>query len=366
MKVAIVHYWLVNMRGGEKVLEALCELYPEADIYTHVYDPRNISETIKRHHIKTSFIQRLPNAIAWYQNYLPLMPFALRFFNLKQYDLVISAESGPSKGMRLSKNALHICYCHSPMRYVWDLFDEYFRSVGLFKKGMMLLCMKPLRIWDRWTAKRVDQFIANSTTVQRRIRDCYGRESIVIHPPVDLEAFQISSKVDDYYLLFGQVIQYKRPDLAIKAFNASGRKLIVVGQGNMLNDLMKIAKPNIQFMGRLEDSQIQRLVSQCKALIFPGLEDFGIIPVEVMSSGRPVIAYGQGGVLDTVIDGQTGIFFSEQTVASLNAAIDKYEKTGDQFIPKNIQASTEKFSKAQFKTQFTDLIKKLQRKSGYR
>jgi len=154
----------------------------------------------------------------------------------------------------------------------------------------------------------------------------------------------------------------KRPDLAIEAFNASGRKLIVVGQGNMLNDLMKIAKSNIQFMGRLEDSQIQGLVSQCKALIFPGLEDFGIIPVEVMSSGRPVIAYGQGGILDTVIDGQTGIFFPEQTVTSLNAAIDQYEKTADQFIPKNIKASTEKFSKAQFKTQFTDLIKTLQRK----
>ncbi|QWD33997.1 glycosyltransferase family 4 protein [Polynucleobacter paneuropaeus] len=363
MKVAIVHYWLVNMRGGEKVLEALCELYPDADIYTHVYDSSAISEMIKRHRIKTSFIQRLPNAVAWYQNYLPLMPLALRFLNLKQYDLVISAESGPSKGVRLSKNALFICYCHSPMRYVWDLFDEYYRSVGLFKKGMMLLCMKPLRIWDRWTAQRVDQFVANSTTVQRRIQNCYGRESIVIHPPVDLEAFQISSKADDYYLLFGQVIQYKRPDLAIEAFNASGRKLIVVGQGNMLKDLKKIAKSNIQFMGRLEDSQIQKLVSQCKALIFPGLEDFGIIPVEVMSSGRPVIAYGQGGVLDTVMDGETGIFFADQTVASLNAAIDQYENTADQFIPEIIKTSTEKFSKMQFKLKFTDLVKSLQSQS---
>lgn len=359
MKVAIVHYWLVNMRGGEKVLEALCELYPDADIYTHVYDSSAISETIKRHRIKTSFIQRLPNAVAWYQNYLPLMPLALRFLNLKQYDLVISAESGPSKGVRLSKNALFICYCHSPMRYVWDLFDEYFRSVGLFKKMMMLICMKPLRIWDRWTSKRVNQFVANSTTVQKRILDCYQRDSVVIHPPVDIDYFQIQEPVSDYYLLFGQLIQYKRPDLAIEAFNQSGRKLVVIGQGGMLEGLKKLAKPNIQFLGRLDDVAIKRYLAHCKALVFPGLEDFGIVPVEVMACGRPAIAFGQGGVLDTVVDGKTGIYFREQTAQSLNEAIDQYEKSLNQFNPQAIREWTYKFSKNQFQNKFEELVDRL-------
>lgn len=347
------------MRGGEKVLEALCELYPQADIYTHVYDPENISETIKKHQIKTTFIQRLPRATKWYQNYLPLMPIALRFLNLKKYDLVISSESGPAKGVRLSKGAMYICYCHSPMRYVWDLFDEYFRSVGLFKKIMMLLCMKPLRIWDRWTSKRVNQFVANSTTVQKRIFDCYQRDSVVIHPPVDIGYFQIEEPIDDYYLLFGQLIQYKRPDLAIQAFNQSGRKLVVIGQGSMHEGLKKLAKPNIQFLGRLDDGAIKGYLAHCKALIFPGLEDFGIVPVEVMACGRPVIAYGQGGVLDTVVDGKTGIYFREQTAQSLNAAIDQYEKSLSQFNSQAIREWTHKFSKEQFQSQFKELADQL-------
>ncbi len=356
MKVAIVHYWLVNMRGGEKVLEALCELYPQADIYTHVYDPKNISSTIKQHQIKTTFIQRLPRAIQWYQNYLPLMPIALRFLNLKKYDLVISSESGPAKGVRLNEDAMYVCYCHSPMRYVWDLFDEYYRSVGLFKKLMMLLCMKPLRIWDRWTSKRVNQFVANSTTVQKRIFDCYQRDSVVIHPPVDIDHFQIQQSMGDYYLLFGQLIQYKRPDLAIEAFNQSGRKLVVIGQGGMLEALKKKAKPNIQFLGRLDDDQIRGYLASCKALIFPGLEDFGIVPVEVMACGRPVIAYGKGGVLDTVVNGKTGIYFETQTAQALNDAIEHFEKSPNQFNPQAIREWTYKFSKEQFQSQFKELI----------
>jgi len=347
------------MRGGEKVLEALCELYPQADIYTHVYDPKNISSTIKKHQIKTTFIQHLPRASKWYQNYLPLMPLALWFLNLRKYDLVISSESGPAKGVRLNEKATYICYCHSPMRYVWDLFDEYYRSVGLFKKLMMIICMKPLRIWDRWTSKRVNQFIANSTIVQKRILDCYGRDSVVIHPPVDVYHFNIEESVGDYYLLFGQLIQYKRPDLAIEAFNESARKLVVIGQGGMLEALKKLAKSNIQFLGRLDDDEIRGYLTHCRALIFPGLEDFGIVPVEVMACGRPVIAYGKGGVLDTVVNGKTGIYFQEQTAQCLNEAIDQFEQSINQFNPQEIRKWTYKFSKKQFQYQFRELVSRL-------
>jgi glycosyltransferase involved in cell wall biosynthesis len=350
------------MRGGEKVLEALCKLYPQADIYTHVYDPENISEAIKKHQIKTTFIQRLPRAIKWYQNYLPLMPLALWFLNLKKYDLVISSESGPAKGVQLNKEAMYICYCHSPMRYVWDLFDEYFRSVGLFKRMMMLICTKPLRIWDRWTSRRVNQFIANSTTVQKRILECYQRDSVVIHPPVDIDSFGIQGAIGDYYLLFGQLIQYKRPDLAVEAFNHSGRKLIVIGQGGMLDSLRKLAKPNVQFLGRLDDVAIKGYLAHCRALIFPGLEDFGIVPVEVMACGRPVIAFGQGGVLDTVINEKTGVYFKKQTVQSLNEAIDQYEKVSNQFNPEAIREWAHNFSKEKFQSQFKELTDRLMMK----
>lgn len=359
MKVAIVHYWLVNMRGGEKVLEALCELYPQADIYTHVYDPENISEAIKKHQIKTTFIQRLPKAIKWYQNYLPLMPIALWFLNLKKYDLVIGLESGPTKGVRVSKNALVINCCFTPMRYIWDLFDEYFSSVGAFKKLMMLLCVGPLRIWDKQSSKRVDQFISISKIVQERVKNCYGRESVIIYPPVEVDSFAIASKVDDYYLMFGQLVSYKKPQLAVEAFNQSGKKLIVIGQGEQLARLKKMANSNIQFLGRLDDAEIKDFLAGCKALIFPGLEDFGIVPVEAMASGRPVIAYGKGGALDTVVDGKTGVYFHEQTVDSLNQAIEQFERNTSQFNSEEIRNWSRKFSKDQFKKQFKELVDRL-------
>ncbi|MBU3593265.1 glycosyltransferase [Polynucleobacter sp. 71A-WALBACH] len=359
MRVAIVHYWLVNMRGGEKVLEALCELYPQADIYTHVYDPENISEAIKKHHITTTFIQKLPKAIQWYQNYLPLMPFALWFLNLKNYDLVIGLESGPTKGARLSKNAICINCCFTPMRYIWDLFDEYYASVGIFKKLMMLLCVKPLRWWDVFTSKRVDLFISISTIVKKRVKNCYGRDSVIIYPPVEVDSFKISPNIGDYYLMFGQLVSYKRPQLAVEAFNASGKKLIVIGQGELLGGLKKIAQPNIEFLGRLDDDSIRSYLSNCKALIFPGLEDFGIVPVEAMASGRPVIAYGQGGALDTVVDGKTGVFFQEQTVHGLNQAIETFEKNARQYKPIEIREWARKFSKEHFQHQFLELVKPL-------
>jgi glycosyltransferase involved in cell wall biosynthesis len=347
------------MRGGEKVLEALCELYPEADIFTHVYDSTNISSLIKKHHIQTTFIQSLPNARKWYQNYLPLMPFALRLLNLKKYDLIISLESGPAKAVKVGPNTLHICCCFTPMRYLWDLYDEYYESARWFKKIAMVLLLKPLRIWDKASAKGVDQFIAISEIVKTRIKQTYGRDSIIIYPPVDVESFKVSEEIGDFYLLFGQLVSYKKPQLAVEAFNQSGKKLIVIGQGELLADLQKVAKPNIQFLGRLDTADIKCYLSSCRALIFPGLEDFGIVPVEVMASGRPVIAYGQGGALDTVIDGRTGLYFTEQTIESLNDAVERYEAQSEEFGPLVIKEWTKKFSKAHFKHQFTKCVSRL-------
>lgn len=347
------------MRGGEKVLEALCELYPQADIYTHVYDAEHISPIINKHHIKTTFIQSLPNARRWYQNYLPLMPFALWLLNLKKYDLVISLESGPAKAVRVSPSAVHICCCLTPMRYVWDLFNEYFQGANLFKKIAMLLLIKPLQIWDKASAKGVTQFVAISEIVKSRILKTYDRNSVIIHPPVDTDTFAIAPIIGDFYLMFGQLVGYKKPKLAVEAFNQSGKKLIVIGQGELLSDLQNIAKPNIQFLGRLSDEEIRRYLSTCQALIFPGLEDFGIVPVEVMASGRPVIAYGQGGALDTVVDKKTGVFFEEQTVDSLNEAIQWFEMHRDEFDPAEIKEWTTKFSRENFKKQFHDFANEL-------
>jgi len=352
MKVAIVHYWLVKMRGGEKVLEEFCEMFPEADIYTHVYQPDAISSTINKHKITTSFIARLPWATHLYQSYLPLMPLALKRLDLKGYDLVISSESGPAKGVIVAPGARHICYCHTPMRYIWDMYDSYRENAGFVTRVFMSLLGSWLRKWDRSTADGVDEFIANSHFVQQRIKNIYGRDSLVIYPPVAVEDFSVSESVDDYYLYAGELTQYKQPQLAIDAFNQSGRKLLVIGEGGMCDELKAVAKENIEFLGRLPFEQMKYHFSHCQALIFPGVEDFGIIPVEVMASGRPVVAFRAGGVLETVVEGKTGVFFDEQRPKALNAAVDRLEKDMDGFRPELIRAEAEKFSKDRFLESF--------------
>jgi len=356
LKVAILHYWLVNMRGGEKVLEALCELYPQADIFTHVYHPEAISGVITRHKIFTTFIQRLPWPVRFYKAYLPLMPFAVESLDLQAYDLVISSEAGPMKAALTRPDALHICYCHSPMRYIWDQYYEYRRGRGLLARLAMTLFATPLRIWDSASASRVDHFIANSRFVAARIRKFYGRDAIVINPPVATARFAISDKVEDYYLCFGQLVFYKRFDLAVAAFNQSGRRLIIAGAGEQSAALKKIAGSNITFLGRVEDENIPALLANCRALIFPGAEDFGIIPVETMAAGRPVIAYGTGGAAETIIDGQTGILFPTQTAASLNAAITSFEAQEPNFSPTTIRHHAQQFDTATFKSKIASLI----------
>lgn len=344
------------MRGGEKVVEALCELFPQADIFTHVYDPSAISETISRHKIETSFIQRLPGATKHYGRYLPLMPFAVESLDLQTYDLVISSEAGPVKAVITRPDALHVCYCHSPMRYIWDQYHEYRRNSGLVTRWSMSILAPFLRIWDTASASRVDHFITNSHFVAKRVKKYYGRDAMVIPPPVSTVDFKIVEQPGDFFLCFGQLVFYKRVDIAIQAFNKSGRRLIVVGQGEQEAALRKIAGPNIIFMGRQPDDKIRDLLSQCRALIFPGVEDFGIVPLEAMASGRPVIAYAAGGALETVVDGKTGILFTPQTGEGLEAALARFDHIEGEFDPIMLQQHARKFDKSLFKSRIQAFI----------
>ncbi len=355
MKIAIIHYWLIKMRGGEKVIEALCEMFPDADIYTHVYDPSTVSSTIASHKIITSFIARLPFAKTLYSIYLPLMPFALRRFDLSDYDLVISSESGPAKGVQVNAQCRHICYCHTPMRYIWDLYDVYLKHAGVITGFFMRLVVPLLRRWDLKTAAGVDVFIANSEFVRNRIINIYGRDAHVVYPPVAVEDFSVAD-ADDFYLYAGELTQYKMPQLAIEAFNQSGKKLVVIGDGELKGKLKQDASNNIAFLGRQSLDSLRYYFSHCKALIFPGIEDFGIVPVEVMASGRPIVAYRDGGALETVIEGRTGVFFDEQSPESLNMAVDRLEALMPYFDPALISAEMKKFSKSRFKREFSSCI----------
>lgn len=360
MKVALVHYWLLTLRGGEKVLESLCEIYPEADIFTHVYDEAAFAGSpIAKHKVFTSFISKLPFAKRLYKSYLPLMPMALENLDLSDYDLIISSESGPAKGIVPPPGALHICYCHSPMRYAWDMYHSYRSTTGKLKQLIMVPLMHYIRRWDQLSATQTDFFVANSQFVAGRVRRYYGRSAEVIYPPVAAEDFSISKQaIGEYYLLLGQLVPYKRADLAVKAFTASGKKLIVVGEGEQEKELRRIAGSNVEFRGRATYSEVKALLCQCKALIFPGVEDFGIVPLEAMSSGRPVIAFAKGGALETVVEGETGLFFEAQSEESLNAAVDRFEDNEALFDSHSIAMHARSFGKQRFADQFENFVKR--------
>ncbi len=329
MKVAIIHYWLVGMRGGEKVLEALCRMFPDADIFTHAYRPKAISDTIRRHRVYTTWISRLPAATRLYQSYLPFMPQALEDLDLSPYDLVISSESGPAKGVIVRPDAIHLCYCHSPMRYLWDQYHVYRQSSGPLKRLLMPPLFHRLRQWDVTSAARVDAFVANSNHVAARIRKYWRRDSTVVHPPVAVADFAPASahEVADFYLWVGELVSYKRPDLAVDAFNRLQKPLVMIGGGPELNRLKNQAGPSIRILGQVPFEVLKSHLARCRALVFPGEEDFGIVPVEAMASGRPVIAYARGGVLDTVVDGQTGLLFHEPRADSLMDAVHRFERS---------------------------------------
>jgi glycosyltransferase involved in cell wall biosynthesis len=343
-RVAIIHYWLVGMRGGERVLERLLRLYPGADIFTHVVRPDRLSDTIRAHRIQTTFIAKLPGAQRFYQHYLPLMPMALEALDLRGYDLVISSEAGPAKGVIAPPDAFHLCYCHSPMRYLWDHFHDYHARAGWLSKRVMPPMFHRLRQWDAISAQRPDRVLANSAFIARRIRKSWGRDAAVVHPPIDVARFGLSDTVDGPYLWVGQMTPYKRADLVVDAFARLGLPLLMVGTGEMAADVARRATPNVTIVPRLDFAALTRAYAQCRALIFPAEEDFGMIPVEANASGRPVIAYAGGGARETVIDGETGLFFDEQSVESLIDAVERCEAWLSDFSPAAALANARRFA----------------------
>lgn len=358
MRVAIVHYWLIDMRGGEKVVEALCDMYPDADIFTLVHDRSKVSEKINRHRIFTSFLQKIPGALKHYQSLLPLMPFAIESFDLTGYDLIISSESGPAKGIIPPPHATHVCYCHSPMRYLWDHYHGYRATSGRLTRMVMPVIAPLLRSWDANTSLRVDRFVANSSHVAARINKYYRRNASVIFPPVSVEDFSPVSTIGDFYLCAGQIVPYKRIDLAVRAFNTLGKRLVIIGggKGSEIDALKQIAGPNIEFLGKVPFETLKTYLASCRALVFPGEEDFGMVPVEAMASGRPVIAYGSGGAVETVIHGRTGMLFGEQTEDALVEAVEDFENAQDLFDPVAIRAHAMSFGPERFRQAMADVI----------
>lgn len=357
MKTAIVHYWLVGMRGGERVLEQFCRVFPDADIYTHVLQPERISDEIRRHTIRCTSISKLPFAARHYRSYLGLMPRALEELDLSGYDLVISSESGPAKGIIVRPTARHICYCHTPMRYIWDHYPLYRERLGLPARWVFAYVAHRMRQWDVTTSTRVDRFIANSHFVAERIRRCYRREADVLHPPVALGRFSIDRRpTGDYFLLVGEMVPYKRTDIAIEAFRGLNARLLVVGDGPERRELKKRAPPNVEFVHQISSEQLARLYGGCRALVFPAEEDFGIVALEAMACGRPVIAYGSGGATETVREPETGLFFREQTPEALRAAVAEFERRESRFDPTIIRRHAESFSEERFREQFSAIV----------
>lgn len=357
--VAIVHEWFTSMRGGEKCVEALCEIFPRATLFVLLHRKNSVSPSIERMPIRTSFIQHLPFSLTRYRYYLPLFPTAVQQFDMKGFDLVISSNHCVAKGVRTSKGALHICYCHTPMRYIWDLYEEYFGKdrAGLLTRIGMRTLLGYLRKWDVQAAKHPHHFIANSQHVKSRIQKLYNRDADVIHPPVDTSKFQVSHQDDDYFLIVSALVPYKRIDLAIRAVNKTGDRLVIVGGGPEDQRLRRIAGPTVRFVGWQPDDRVRDSYARCKALIFPGEEDFGIVPVEAMASGKPVIAFGKGGACETVHETgkvKTGILFKEQTVDSLADAIRRFKEST--FDPDALHAFALNFDRENYKRQMKEYI----------
>jgi glycosyltransferase involved in cell wall biosynthesis len=321
MKTALVHDWLPFMGGAERVLINFKQIYKDAPIYTSIYNPEQLDDELKNIDVRTSFLQEKKDALKNHRKYFPQMPVAFESFDLNEYDIVLSSSSSCAKGVITNPNTMHVCYCHSPMRYGWEFYYEYTNEMKGIKKDLVKYFINYMRVWDVVSSNRVDYFISNSENVAKRIWKHYRRESVVIHPPVRCNLFNISDIDEEYFLIVSRLQEYKRVDLAVEAFNELGLPLVIIGDGPMREKLQAMARDNIKFLGRQPDSVIKEYYSKCRAFIFPGEEDFGITPLEAQASGRPVIAFGKGGALETVVDGQTGVFFKEQTVESLKDAI---------------------------------------------
>ncbi|MGD0337390.1 MAG: glycosyltransferase [Bacteroidota bacterium] len=356
LRIALVHDWLTSMRGGEKCVEVLCELYPDAVLHTLLHIPGSVSPTIEHMQIRTSFIQKLPHAERFYRHYLPLFPAAIGHFDMSEFDVIISSSHCAAKGIRPRPGALHICYCHTPMRYVWDMYDDYFgpgRASVSVRRAMKII--RPyLQRWDVKSSARVDQFVANSTFVRERIQRIYHREANVIYPPVEVSRFNTSNIDEGFFLVVGALVPYKRIDLAIDVCNAMKRNLVIAGNGPEETALRSRAGETVTLVGWRNDEEIAGLYQRCTALLFPGIDDFGIVPLEAMASGKPVIAYGKGGALETIIEGVTGTFFYDQTPANFSEAIRRFESLS--FDPHRIRMHSISFDRSVYKSAMQKFI----------
>lgn len=354
--VALLHYWLLTMRGGERVFAELCGMFPGADVYTHACNRTRIVPEITVHPIHESLIGHLPGGRRFCQCCLPLMPFAQKRWDFSGYSLIVSSESGPVKGIRKPSGCRHICYCHTPMRYIWDMYDDYFRRASLPGRVAMRLFREPMRRYDLKSAECVDQFVANSRFVAGRIRRIYGREAEVVYPPVDTVFFGSGQERErSFFLLAGQLTGYKRPDLVVRAFSRLNERLVVAGAGEELPRLRAMAGPNVEFVTAPDDEALRDLYTGARALIFPGIEDFGIVPVEAQAAGCPVIAFRGGGALESVVEHKTGLFFDEPTPESLLEAVETFR--GYRFDSEELRANAARFSREQFRARMALVIR---------
>lgn len=357
MKIAIVHDYLNQYGGAERVVEVLHELFPEAPVYTSVYLPAEMPDTFKQMDIRTSFMQKFPWMKRHFKKYLMFFPKAIESFDFNGYDLILSSSSGWAKAAKHNKNILHICYCYTPMRWVWS-YQRYVERENIPQAAEIILkyYIQRLKEWDLQTNNRVDKFVAISNLIQGRIKKWYERESIVIYPPVETRRFKIADTISNYFLLVSRLNTYKRVDIVVAAFNQLGLPLVIVGEGPDKSHLEKIAKPNIKFLGRVSDPVVNEHCARCRAFIFPGEEDFGIAPVEAMASGRPIVAYAAGGALETVVEGVTGVFFKEQTPAAIVEAVKKMQNMV--FDCQQIRNQALRFDKEVFKQKIKEYIEK--------
>ena len=361
------------MAGGERVVDTIAGLFPTADVFTLFLDKQKLSPGLRDRKITTSFLDRTPGAHKVHRHFLPLYPLAVEMLDLSGYDLIITSDSGPMKGVITDLEAVHICYCHSPMRYLWDGYSSYLTKMSPLTQPIFGVASHYVRNWDYSAAQRVDHFLANSRYVAGRIRKYYRRESTVIHPPITTEHSFIASKPEDYYLAVGRLVPYKRTDILIDACNLLGRKLLVVGDGPEMGRLQKRAGKNVRFLGEVSEVELRNIYAHCRALLFAADEDFGMVALEAQSYGRPVIAYGKGGSLETVVgthapvrqenakevSGMTGIFFEKQTAASLAQAILNFEVWEDHFLPTEIQAHARKFDTSIFTERLRGYIERV-------
>jgi glycosyltransferase involved in cell wall biosynthesis len=358
MRIAVVHDYFTQLGGAEKVAEELYCMLPNPSLFATVALPNRMPPRLENIQVETSWMQKLPKIKDYYRLYFVLYPFAVGSMDLSAYDLVISSSSGYAKGVRTASDAIHVCYCHTPMRWAWS-YQSYAKreSFGLSQRALLPMFIRELRRWDEKASRQPDHFVANSKAVAERIRKVYHRSAEVIHPPIETERFRPAGRPEDYYLVLSRLVSYKRIDLAVKACTQRGKKLLVIGDGPDRRSLEAMAGPTVSFLGRASDEQVEYYAARCRALLFPGEEDFGMAPVEVAAAGRPTIAYRAGGALETVVENSTGLFFDEPTPESLGDAMDTLER--QQWSSSELRKHSKSFSVPVFHERFRAFLKRV-------